>query len=109
MTAALAGDVEATLWNHLDLGTDDAPQSSATLFVEVDALSDQPLPGGIALTLHGAGIEASRQLVVAGLSDAFWRWRVTLQSELPRGVDLVLVSGTQLAALPRSTRIVIED
>ena len=109
MTAALAGDVDATLWTRLDLGTDDAPQSSATLFVEVDALSDQPLPGGIALTLRGAGIETSRRLVVAGLSDAFWRWRVTLQSELPRGVDLVLVSGTQLAALPRSTRIVIED
>jgi alpha-D-ribose 1-methylphosphonate 5-triphosphate synthase subunit PhnH len=109
MTAACADDVDATLWNQLDLGTDDAPQSSATLFVEVDALSDQPLPGGIALTLHGAGIETSRQLVVAGLSDAFWRWRVALQSELPRGVDLVLVSATQLAAIPRSTRIVIED
>jgi alpha-D-ribose 1-methylphosphonate 5-triphosphate synthase subunit PhnH len=108
MTAARADDVDATLWNHLALGTDDAPQSSATLFVEVDALSAQPLPGGIALTLHGAGIETSRRLVVAGLSDAFWRWRVALQSQLPRGVDLILASATLLAAIPRSTRIAIE-
>lgn len=105
MTVAPARDIDAPLWSRLDLGTDDAPQSSATLFVEVDALSDQPLAGGVALALQGPGIETSRRLAVAGLGDAFWRWRVALQSELPRGVDLVLVSGTQLAAIPRSTRI----
>ena len=108
MTAALAGDVDAALWSRLDPGTDDVPQAGATLFVEVDALSEQPRPDGIALTLHGAGIETSRRLVVAGLSDAFWRWRVALQPELPRGIDLVLVCGRQLAAIPRSTRITFE-
>ncbi len=105
MTAASARDVDAALWSRLDLGTDDAPQSSATLFVEVDALSDQPLPGAVALKLRGAGIERSRDLAVAGLSDAFWHWRRALQAELPRGVDLVLACGTRLAAIPRSTRI----
>ena len=105
MCAALARDVDAALWTRLDLGTDDAPQSSATLFVEVDALSDQPLAGAVALKLRGAGIETSRDLAVAGLPAAFWQWRVALQAELPRGVDLVFVCGTQLAAIPRSTRI----
>lgn len=108
MTAALARDVDIALWSRLDLGTDEAPQASATLFVEVDALSDQPLADGVTLTLQGAGIETSRRLAVAGLGATFWRWRVALQSELPRGVDLILVSGTRLAALPRSTRITIE-
>jgi alpha-D-ribose 1-methylphosphonate 5-triphosphate synthase subunit PhnH len=108
MTAALACDVDAVLWSRLDLGTDDAPQSSATLFVEVDALSDQPLRDGFALTLRGAGIESVRHLAVAGPSHTFWRWRAALQSELPRGVDLVLVCGDRLAALPRSTRITVE-
>ena len=105
MCAALARDVDAALWTRLDLGTDDAPQSSATLFVEVDALSDQPLAGAVALKLRGAGIETSRDLAVAGLPPAFWQWRAALGAELPRGVDLVLACGTRLVAIPRSTRI----
>ena len=105
MTAALARDVDAALWNALHLGTDDAPQSGATLFVEVEALSERPLAGAIALTLRGAGIASSRNLAVAGLPAAFWQWRIALQAELPRGVDLVLVCGEQVAAIPRSTRI----
>ena len=105
MSAALARDVDAALWNRLDLGTDDAPQSSATLFVEVDALSDRPLAGAVALKLRGAGIETSRDLAVAGLPPAFWQWRAALRSELPRGVDLVLACGTRLVAIPRSTRV----
>lgn len=105
MSAALARDVDAALWNALDLGTDDAPQAGATLFVQVDALSAQPLDGAIALKLRGAGIETSRDLAVAGLHAAFWQWRAALRSELPRGVDLVLACGTHLAAIPRSTHV----
>jgi len=105
MTAALAADVDAALWDALDLGTDDAPQSSATLFVEVDGLSEQPIDRAVALKLRGAGIEMSRDLAVAGLSAAFWQWRSTLRSQLPRGVDLVLVCGTRIAAIPRSTHV----
>lgn len=105
MTAARACDVDAALWNALDPGTDEAPQSGATLFVEVQALSDQPLEDAVALKLRGAGIETSRDLAVAGLPAAFWRWRTALRSELPRGVDLVLLCGARLAAIPRSTHV----
>ena len=108
MTVALARDVDASLWSALDLGTDDAPQAGATLIAEVDALSDQPLASSVALKLRGAGIEHSRDLAVAGLPAAFWQWRIALQSELPRGVDLMLVCGTRVAAIPRSTRIELE-
>ena len=108
MTTALARDVDAVLWTALDLGTDDAPQSSATLFVEVDALSERPMARAVALKLRGAGIERSRDLAVAGLSTDFWRWRAALRSALPRGVDLVLACGTRLAAIPRSTHVEME-
>ena len=108
MSVAPARDVDAALWNALPLGSDEAPQTGATLIVEVDALSDQPLTGAIALTLRGAGIAGARNLAVAGLPAAFWQWRIDLQAELPRGVDLVLVCGTQLAAIPRSTRVELE-
>jgi alpha-D-ribose 1-methylphosphonate 5-triphosphate synthase subunit PhnH len=105
MAAALARDVDEALWTALDLGTDEAPQSSATLFVEVDGLSERPMERAVALKLRGAGIERSRDLAVAGLSPAFWRWRAALRSELPRGIDLVLACGTRLAAIPRSTHV----
>jgi alpha-D-ribose 1-methylphosphonate 5-triphosphate synthase subunit PhnH len=71
----------------------------------VDALSAQPLPGAVALKLRGAGIAASRDLAVAGLSPLFWHWRTALRAELPRGIDLVLACGTCLAAIPRSTHV----
>jgi len=105
MTAARARDVDAALWTALDLGTDDAPQASATLFVEVECLADQPMDRAIALKLRGAGIESSRDLAVAGLSPAFWTWRASLRTQLPRGVDIVLVCGTRIAAIPRSTHV----
>jgi len=105
MTVALARDVDEALWRALDLGTDEAPQSGATLIVEVDALSERPLAGAVALKLRGAGIETSRDLAVGGLPADFWRWREALQSELPRGVDLILVCDAQVAAIPRSTHI----
>jgi len=105
MTVALARDVDATLWRALDPGTDDAPQAGATLFVQVDALSEQPLPGAVALKLRGAGIETSRDLAVAGLPPAFWRWRTALRAELPRGIDLVLACDARVAAVPRSTHV----
>jgi alpha-D-ribose 1-methylphosphonate 5-triphosphate synthase subunit PhnH len=105
MTAALAGDVDAALWGTLDLGSDEAPQSSATLFVEVDALSEQAMDRAVAIKLRGAGIARSRDLAVAGLSVDFWHWRAALRSELPRGVDIVLACGTRIAAIPRSTHV----
>ncbi len=108
MTAARASDVDAALCSALPLGTDEAPQSGATLVIEVDALSDRPLAGAVALKLRGAGIDGSRDLAVAGLPVSFWQWRIALQAELPRGVDLVFVCGTRLAAIPRSTRIQTE-
>ncbi|WP_280155918.1 phosphonate C-P lyase system protein PhnH [Piscinibacter sp. XHJ-5] len=100
---ARAADVDDRLWSRLDLGTDESPQRGATLIVEVDALGS----AGTRLHLRGPGIPAERSLDVDGLSRDFWLWRTRLQSELPRGVDLVLVCGTRLAAIPRSTRITL--
>jgi len=105
MTAAVARDVDAALCDALAIGTDEAPQAGATLLLEVEALSDSPLAGAVALKLRGAGIESARDLAVRGLPAAFWQWRIALQSELPRGVDIVLACGDRLAAIPRSTRI----
>ncbi|HEX7688558.1 MAG TPA: phosphonate C-P lyase system protein PhnH, partial [Burkholderiaceae bacterium] len=90
---------------RLALGTDESPQDGATLVVEVDGLDTA---GGIALALRGPGVESVQRLRVAGLPASFWDWRRDLQRQLPRGVDLVLVHGARVAAIPRSARLQIE-
>jgi alpha-D-ribose 1-methylphosphonate 5-triphosphate synthase subunit PhnH len=102
---ARAADVDVPLLARLALGTDEAPQDGATLVVEVDGLDTAR---GIGLALRGPGVESVQRLRVAGLPASFWDWRRELSRQLPRGVDLVLVHGTRVAAIPRSTRLEIE-
>ncbi|MCK6451460.1 MAG: phosphonate C-P lyase system protein PhnH [Alphaproteobacteria bacterium] len=83
-----------------DLGSDEFPDRSTTLVLEVASLGR-----GAALTLSGPGIAGTASLAVAGPSAAFWQARAALGALFPRGLDLFLTSGTQIAALPRATRV----
>jgi alpha-D-ribose 1-methylphosphonate 5-triphosphate synthase subunit PhnH len=103
---AAAADADAALWQRVRDGTDLAPQTGATLVIEVPRLERQGAGGG--LLLNGPGIRGTQRLAVGGLDAAFWRARVARQADFPRGVDLVLVCGAQIAALPRTTQIVLE-
>jgi len=108
LAACMACDATPAMWTRLAQGSDEAPQDGATLIVEVEGLSDMPNPDtddAIALTLRGPGIESTQDLVVRGLPGAFWQWRQELADALPRGVDLVLVHGKTIAAIPRSSHI----
>ncbi|MCK6420370.1 MAG: phosphonate C-P lyase system protein PhnH [Aquabacterium sp.] len=113
---ARASDLPTLPWDAMALGTDDAPQVGATLCVEVDGLADEltaemPLAASepLALRLRGPGIavdtQATRSLVVAGLSRDMWSRRGAMVESFPRGFDLILTCGPRLAALPRTTRV----
>lgn len=81
-------------------GTDEYPDRSTTLIVQVDRLS-----GGEAMTLAGPGILGSRPFAPDGLpGDFVSRWAAN-NALFPRGVDLVFCSASEVVALPRSTRI----
>ncbi|WP_431301791.1 phosphonate C-P lyase system protein PhnH [Sediminicoccus sp. BL-A-41-H5] len=84
----------------LDFGTDETPQDSATLIVQVAAMDDS---AGWHLT--GPGIQHEHRLAVTGLPADFVAQSVSNRAQFPRGVDVVLCAGTRLAALPRTTRI----
>jgi len=84
----------------LDPGTDETPQESATLIVQVEALVDA---SGWSLT--GPGIETAHRLSAQGLPADFLRQWNANTARFPRGVDLVLCAGEHLAALPRTTGI----
>jgi alpha-D-ribose 1-methylphosphonate 5-triphosphate synthase subunit PhnH len=98
-----AADAPASVWATLEAGSDEVPQRGATLIVEAPALHE-----GNGLQLRGPGIESMHRLAVAGLTRDFWRERIAMQPLFPRGVDLVLVCGTQLAVVPRSTHLRFE-
>ncbi|HEY0817140.1 MAG TPA: phosphonate C-P lyase system protein PhnH [Rhizobacter sp.] len=89
---------EASL-DGLCLGTDEAPQHGATLIVDTPSLAGQ------SLVLSGPGIEHTQRIGLCGLSPTFWQQRIAQQAHFPRGVDLLLVCGSQLLAIPRSTLI----
>lgn len=81
-------------------GSNDYPDRSTTVIMQVRSLTEGP-----ALTLSGPGIDGEATL------------RATLQtldlpdllsinaSLFPRGIDLVLVAGSSIVAIPRTTRL----
>ena len=81
-------------------GSDEAPELSATLIVQVAALGS-----GAALTLSGPGLLAAGMLAVDGLPADFPALWAANHALYPRGIDLLLCCGTSLAALPRSVTV----
>jgi alpha-D-ribose 1-methylphosphonate 5-triphosphate synthase subunit PhnH len=86
--------------DQLDLGSEEYPDRSTTLVLEVAGLEAE---SGLRLT--GPGIENESRLAVAGLAAGWWQARAALGILFPLGLDLILVAGDRLAALPRTTRV----
>jgi alpha-D-ribose 1-methylphosphonate 5-triphosphate synthase subunit PhnH len=83
-----------------DLGTEEYPDRSTSLVIEVPELGE-----GGPLSLRGPGIKAEAHLTVAGLSAGFWCDRSEMALLFPLGIDLFLTCGQRLAALPRTTHV----
>ena len=83
-----------------DGGTDERPDRSATLVIQVDRLR-----AGIGHRLSGPGIDGHVALDVDGLPPTFWDDVRDNHAMFPRGVDLVLTAGFRLVALPRTMRV----
>ncbi len=82
------------------VGSDEYPDRSATLIVEVASLH-----GGPAMVARGPGIRDREIIEPAGLpADFLDRWRDN-GALFPRGIDLVLVEGERFLCLPRTTRL----
>jgi alpha-D-ribose 1-methylphosphonate 5-triphosphate synthase subunit PhnH len=83
-----------------DAGTDERPDRSATLIVQV-----RELVSGTGRRLSGPGIDGDARLDVDGLPLGFWDTVRANTACFPRGVDLLLCAGDRLAALARTTRV----
>jgi alpha-D-ribose 1-methylphosphonate 5-triphosphate synthase subunit PhnH len=104
-----AGDIgEATFVGAMSMpdlaslapGSDAEPEASATLILEVAALSR-----GRPYRLAGPGLKNPTRIEIAGLPLDFAAQWAANHALFPRGVDLVLCAGKQFCALPRSVRI----
>jgi alpha-D-ribose 1-methylphosphonate 5-triphosphate synthase subunit PhnH len=82
-------------------GSDDFPDTSATLILQVPSLI-----GGKGMHLSGPGIRDRAVMAPLGLPSDFSAWLAENHARFPRGVDVVFASGRHVAALPRSTRLV---
>ena len=98
---ALIGDVGALpSLAAFDAGSDEYPDRSATVIVAVAGGE-----AGEALVLRGPGIPDTRTLTVDGLPPGLRaEWRAN-RARFPRGIDIVLTAGRQIACLPRSVEI----
>lgn len=85
---------------RLRAGTDEAPQDGATLVLQLPGLD-----GGAEWRLAGPGIADRHALRPHGLPPGFIAEWARNGARFPRGCDLFLVSGRQVAGLPRTTRI----
>ncbi len=84
----------------LSAGSDEAPESSATVVLQVASLGTGPT-----WRLAGPGLKEAALLRVEGLPDDFAAVWAANHALFPRGIDLVLCAGTTLAALPRSVTV----
>lgn len=81
-------------------GTDEAPELSATLILQTEALGS-----GTPYRLSGPGLLNPKTVRIAGLpADFAQRWQAN-HALFPRGIDMILCAGDQLAALPRSVNV----
>jgi alpha-D-ribose 1-methylphosphonate 5-triphosphate synthase subunit PhnH len=85
--------------DDLDAGTDERPDLSATVVLQVAGLA-----GGGGPRLTGPGIAREARLEVSGAPE-LWSVVGANTRRFPRGVDFVLCAGDRLAALPRTTRV----
>lgn len=81
-------------------GTDEAPEDSATVILQVRSLS-----AGRQYRLAGPGLRVPEILSVEGLPADFAAIWARNRGMFPRGVDLILCCGDRVAALPRSVSI----
>jgi len=98
--AIVSDAAKAPLLSAFNIGDAKYPDRSTTVILEITSLS-----GGQPVTLRGAGIKGTTTVSPDGLPADFWGQLAENNAGFQFGVDVLLVAGDQLMALPRSVRI----
>jgi alpha-D-ribose 1-methylphosphonate 5-triphosphate synthase subunit PhnH len=99
---ALIGDVgELPELDRFSFGTDEYPDRSTTLILQVESLMQGP-----AFELRGPGIDGTAVLRATIKPPELFE-RLAINATLfPRGIDVVLVTDDAIVAIPRTTRLI---
>jgi alpha-D-ribose 1-methylphosphonate 5-triphosphate synthase subunit PhnH len=99
---ALVGDPEnLPALDRFAFGSNEYPDRSTTLILQVESLRHGPV-----VELQGPGIDGMAELR-ASLQPRDLFERLAINTTLfPRGIDVVLVHGDSIVAIPRTTRLV---
>lgn len=82
------------------LGTLESPEGGATLLLAITSVNE-----GNAYTLSGPGVDGVRNIALQGLNPAWLESRESWNAAFPMGVDILLLAGRKMLALPRTTSI----
>jgi alpha-D-ribose 1-methylphosphonate 5-triphosphate synthase subunit PhnH len=98
---ALVGNAQALpALDRFAFGSNEYPDRSTTLILQVESLTQGPR-----LELRGPGIDGTAALQ-ARVQPADLFERLAINAALfPRGIDVVLVAGDAIVAIPRTTRL----
>jgi alpha-D-ribose 1-methylphosphonate 5-triphosphate synthase subunit PhnH len=87
-------------FDEFDCGDIEYPERSTTLLIQCRGFA-----AAAATTFSGPGIRDRAQLAVTGIEFGFReQWRKNHQL-FPRGVDIIFIHGSRIAALPRTTQV----
>lgn len=98
--ASIAAGMSWTGLDGLSAGTDEAPETGATLVLQVAGFGR-----GAGFRLAGPGLRDPAILQADGLPAEFAAAWAANHALFPRGVDLILCAGDSLAALPRTMTV----
>jgi len=85
-------------------GSAEYPDRSATVI-----LTGQEFGEAQAVTLSGPGIRETETFSVHPVPPVFWDQVAANTKQFPRGIDLIFAGSGEIAALPRSTRILLTE
>ena len=98
---ALIGDTAALPeLDRFSFGSNEYPDRSTTLILQVESLTQGP-----AVELRGPGIDGTAVLQAAIKPPDLLARLAVNASLFPRGIDVVLVAGDAIVAIPRTTRL----
>jgi alpha-D-ribose 1-methylphosphonate 5-triphosphate synthase subunit PhnH len=86
--------------DRLDPGGHETPEASTTVILQLASLGT-----GCRYRLAGPGLREPAVLMAGGLGPDFISWWHGNRALFPRGIDLILCAGNQVAALPRTVMI----
>jgi len=103
--ALVAGPEEVLSLAAFAQGTQEYPDRSTTLILQVEALGSDAGAEPRFLILEGPGIETTATFAVSPLPpDFISQWQEN-RARFPRGVDLILAASDAIACLPRTVKI----